>query len=33
MEAWTIRKDFRELDEPREREVYEELPALSYTLT
>jgi putative SOS response-associated peptidase YedK len=28
LEAWTIRKDFRELAEPREREVYPELPEL-----
>jgi putative SOS response-associated peptidase YedK len=28
MEAWTIRKDFRELDEPREREEYAELPVI-----
>jgi hypothetical protein len=28
MEAWTIRKDFREIDEPREREEYAELSAL-----
>jgi hypothetical protein len=30
MEAWTIRKDFREAEDPMEKETYAELSPLTY---